>query len=198
MGGQHLVALARLGGGWRRVRTKGADVRRGMDSGRDEPVPARANSRFLEAGWRSVGHYDHSRKKGMESAARPEGWRPVRVAGIVPRPAVPVRRVRMKESEAKRELIRLRPGAVAVRLNKEDGEWNVWAGSWTGAQFLGRGTTEEEAWSNALRTTKEKRRTRRVCCRSCFISIEIDEDADHPNVCDGCRRERTAREKAMR
>ena len=120
------------------------------------------------------------------------------MAEIVSHPAVPFRRIRMKELEAKREVIRLRPGAIAVRLNKEQDEWNVWAGSWTGAQFLGRGTTEEEAWANALMTTKEKRKTRYVCCRSCFVRIEIDEDADHPNVCDGCRRERTAREKAMR
>mgnify|MGYP001424757866 CR=1 FL=1 len=107
-------------------------------------------------------------------------------------------RFHVKASEAKRELICLRPGAIAVRLNKEHDEWNVWAGSWTGAQFLGRGSSEDEAWANALRTAKKNGRTRKVRCRSCFVLIEIEEDADHPNVCDGCRRERTAREKAMR
>ena len=89
VGGQHLVALARLGGGWRRVRTKGADVRRGMDSSRYEPVPARANSRLSETGWSSVGSCDQARGNGMEIGPRPEGWRTERMAKKVSRSAVP-------------------------------------------------------------------------------------------------------------
>ena len=105
-------------------------------------------------------------------------------------------RFHVKASEAKRELICLRPGAIAVRLNKEHDEWNVWAGSWTGAQLLGRGSCEDEAWVNALRTAKSKRRLRGVRCRSCFVLIEIEDDARHPGFCDGCGRDRMAREKS--
>jgi hypothetical protein len=99
----------------------------------------------------------------------------------------------VKSAEAKAELLRERPGAIAVRLNKEREEWEIWAGSWTGAQFLGRGASEAEAWENAMKRTKGRKKTRKVYCRACFAPLEIPEDAEHPNQCDNCRRQKASR-----
>ena len=90
-----------------------------------------------------------------------------------------------RDTPEKLETLKARPGAVAVRLNKEPETWNVWAGSWSGAQFLGQGATEEEAWKNASRKTGAKTRT--VRCRNCFDVLEIPEAATHPDFCQPCR-----------
>ena len=87
-----------------------------------------------------------------------------------------------------------RPGAVAVRLNKEPEEWNVWAGSWCGAQRLGQGATEEEAWKEAAKTALGPK-TRTVRCRSCFDPLEIPESAAHPGFCKTCRMNETMQRK---
>ena len=79
-----------------------------------------------------------------------------------------------------------RPGAVAVRLNKEPEEWNVWAGSWIGAQFLGRGATEQEAWEQAAKTATGPK-TRTVRCRNCYDQIAVAETAPHPGFCQSCK-----------
>lgn len=86
----------------------------------------------------------------------------------------------------KQEVIRARPAAYAVRLNKTPEEWNVWAGSWFGAQFLGRGTTEQEAWEQAAKTANGPK-TRTVRCRNCYDQITVSETAPHPGFCQSCK-----------
>lgn len=86
--------------------------------------------------------------------------------------------------------IAARPEAVAVRLNKEPEEWNVWAASWCGAQWLGQGATEEEAWKEAAKTALGPK-TRTVWCRSCRDPLEIPESAPHPGFCPVCQMNET-------
>lgn len=91
--------------------------------------------------------------------------------------------------ESKEKTLRVRPGAIAVRLNREQGEWNIWAGSWTGAQFLGRGETEAKAWEDASKNVNRKKKSRTVFCRTCVVPMEISEEATHPGQCPACRKE---------
>lgn len=90
-----------------------------------------------------------------------------------------------RNSAEKIETLKARPAAYAVRLNKTQEEWNVWAGSWSGAQFLGRGKTEQEAWEQAAKTANGPK-TKTVRCRNCFDVIEIAESAKHPGFCRPC------------
>lgn len=93
----------------------------------------------------------------------------------------------MKRNSAEKiETLKARPAAYAVRLNKTPEEWNVWAGSWVGAQFLGRGTTEQEAWEQAAKTVNGPK-TRTVRCRNCYDQITVTETATHPGFCQACK-----------
>ena len=88
--------------------------------------------------------------------------------------------------EAKEKTLRARPGAVAVRLNSEREEWNVWAGSFTGAQFLGRGRTESEAWKAAEETSKRTNPRKTIRCPRCGANVVVDETECRRMFCNAC------------
>ena len=91
-----------------------------------------------------------------------------------------------RNSPEKIETLKARPAAYAVRLNKTPEEWTVGAGSWRGAQVLGRGTTEQEVWKTAAKTANGPK-TRVVWCLNYFDEFSVAETASHPGFCTPCR-----------
>ena len=89
-----------------------------------------------------------------------------------------------RDLAAKLATLAKHPAAVVIRLNKEPEQWRVWAHYRSGAQFLGQGATEEEAWTAASKVTGPNKRT--VRCRNCFDVIEILEAEKHPGFCKPC------------
>ncbi len=88
--------------------------------------------------------------------------------------------------EAKEKTLLVRPGAVAVRLNSEREEWNIWSGSWTGAQFLGRGRTEAEAWKAAEERSKRTNPRKTIRCPRCGANVVVDETECRRMFCNAC------------